>query len=218
MEPGKSSTADDNRVLTVQSCCVRVRQPYDESRASRRARLQREPAAMPLGNPPGNRQPEPGTAVSAGAGDADEPLEDPLAVGGLDAWTGVGHRDLDCVRAGTELGRHAPTRRSVRHGVLEEVDEQLPQKVLVSHERHIRLADRAQLDTTLVRQHTDRARALGQQLAEVDRAALERPGAGVGSWQAGTCCRPSASAAEPVPRLSSATPGIPAPSAVPVRA
>ena len=79
-----SDRRDVTRLSSTPACSDGKR--HDEGRAAGPAALELQRAAMRLGDPSGNRQPETGAVRFA---DPHEPLEDPLLIGRLDAWAVV---------------------------------------------------------------------------------------------------------------------------------
>ena len=91
-----------------------------ERRSASRLGLDREPAAVPLDDPPGDRQAEPGAAAGR-VRHLHERLEDPREVVARDPRAGVGDRNRDLVAAAR--GRHgdrAAGRRGA-HGVGDQI-------------------------------------------------------------------------------------------------
>src|SRR4051795_9353521 len=102
-----------------------LRQVDAEKRPTGRSALDRDPAAVDLDGPPRDRQTEPAAAALTRTSviDAEEPVEDPLAVLGRDAAAFVLHLEYGAVMMLAHTNQDTRMHRRVFDGVVEHIDD-----------------------------------------------------------------------------------------------
>src|SRR6266481_1930472 len=177
-----------NYGMVTTGCDLDAGEADREGRASSRTALHVDGAAVRFGDPLADGETEAGAGTLARARarrvGAPEPVEDVRQIPGRDPDPGVGDAEHGTPVAACQLHGNLPAARCVLHGVLDEIERELAHAAAV-YRHHDGLRRHSDLDPHpgLLGQQLSRLPCLGDDIAQIDRFAVELSPAFVGARQ-----------------------------------